>query len=79
MVCFSICLNGYPHSFFTWPTWGTCTGKVYIFEKQGNDFRSPSVAKELIPFEDEFRLTKWLVVLNMSLVFATPVTMLPYL
>lgn len=31
-------------------------GSVYIFEKQGKiDFRSPSVAKELIPFEDEFR------------------------
>lgn len=46
-----------------------------IFEKQGKvDFRSPSVAKELIPVEDEFRLTKRLVVVTMSLVFATPVT-----
>lgn len=45
-----------------------------IFEKQGKvDFRSSSVAKELIPVEGEFRLTKLVVVLIMSSVFATPI------
>lgn len=66
------------HNFFTWPLWSAYIREMYIFEKQGKaDFRNTSVAKELIPVEDEFRLTKWLVALIMLLVFAIPVTMLP--
>lgn len=74
MVCFSIC----SHNFFTWPIWGAYIREVYIFEKQGKaDFRNPSVAEELIPTENEFRLTKRLVALIILLVFAIPVTVVP--